>query len=92
MTFAVTTEGGAINSASLTYPPTDSYRGGTVYVFDRTMGHGVFELVHDNGGIGPTQPIAAAANDEVVVSVQAVEQTVSTCVLLREGAPGGYCN
>ena len=92
MTFAVTTEAGVVNSASLTYPPTDAYRGGTVYVYDRTMGHGVFELVHENGSIGPTQPIAATVNDEVVVSVQAVEQTVSTCVLLREGSPASYCN
>jgi hypothetical protein len=92
MTFSVTTDtGGVITSASLTYPPTESYRGGVAYVFNRTLGHGSIDLVNPDGSIGPTTPVAATAGNELVISIENDDQTVSTCVLLREGAPSSYC-
>ncbi|HEY5944164.1 MAG TPA: hypothetical protein VIV40_01675 [Kofleriaceae bacterium] len=92
MVFTVTTDpGGAITSASLTYPPTVPYIGGVVYVFNRSIGHGIIETAHPNGSIGPTTPVAASLGDELVISVENDDQTVSTCVLLKEGAPSGYC-
>ena len=93
MTFTVTTDPmGVITSASLEYPPTITYVGGVVYVFNRTMGHGIIETVNADGSIGPTTPVAATMNDQIVISVENDEQTVSTCVLLREGTPvGGGC-
>jgi hypothetical protein len=92
MTFTVTTDQqGAITSASLTYPAVDQYKGGVVYVYNRTVGAGIIETVKPDGSIGPTAPVAASLNDQLVISVENDEQTVSTCVLLKEGAPSGYC-
>jgi hypothetical protein len=92
MTFTVTTDPeGAITSASFEYPPTVTYVGGVAYVFNRTSGKGVIETVHGNGSIGPTTPIEARLNDELVISVENDDQTVSTCVLLKEGTPSSYC-
>ncbi len=92
ITFAVTTDDqGAITSASLTYPATDRYVGGVAYVYNRTKATGIIEAVNGDGSIGPTAPVAASANDQIVLSVENDEQTVSTCVLLREGMPASYC-
>jgi hypothetical protein len=92
MTFTVTTDtNGAITSASLTYPPQVNYIGGVAYVYNRSIGQGVIQAVNANGSIGPTAPVAASLNDQLVISVENDEQTVSTCVVLKEGAPSGYC-
>lgn len=92
MAFTVGTDaGGMIVSASLRYPSTTSYHGGLVYVFNRSQGKGIIELVNPDDSIGPTTPVAAAAADQLVISVESDEQTVSTCVLLQEGAPSSYC-
>ena len=92
MTFDVTTMG-SDSSAVFTYPPTDSYKGGTVYVFDRANGQGVFQVAHADGSFGPTLALPAALGDQVVVSIENVEQTVSTCVVLQQGAqsPNHVC-
>lgn len=92
MTFTVTTDDqGAITSASLTYPPTMNYAGGVAYVFNRSIGEGIIDAVNPDGSIGPTPPVAAKVNDQLVISVENDEQTVSTCVLLKEGMPSSYC-
>jgi hypothetical protein len=89
MQFHVGSDGGAVFS----YPPTDAYKGGTCYVFDRTNGRGVFQVANADGSIGPTLPLPAQLGDQVVVSIENVDQTVSTCVLLQEGSqdPNHYC-
>jgi hypothetical protein len=92
MVFTLTTDTqGTVTSASLTYPATVSYVGGVVYVYNRTIGHGIIETVHPNGSIGPTTPVAAGLGDQLVISVENDEQTVSTCVLLGQGTAAGYC-
>lgn len=92
MTFTVMTDNqGVITSASLEYPPTVSYQGGVAYVYNRDRGLGVIQVVNANGSIGPTPAVAASAGDQLVISVENDEQTVSTCVLLREGMPSSYC-
>jgi hypothetical protein len=85
MTFHLTTVGSA-SSAVLTYPATDAYRGGIAFVFDRTLGSGVISVCHPDGSIGPTQPTPGNLGDNVVVSVQVNDQTVSSCIVLEEGA------
>jgi hypothetical protein len=92
MQFDITVTGSA-SSAVFTYPPTDAYRGGTVYVFDRATSEGVFKLANADGSFGPTLPLPATVGDQVVVSIEDVEQTVSTCVVLRQGAqdPNHVC-
>src|SRR4051812_29141363 len=82
---------GMVTGASLTYPPTDSYKGGVAYVYNRTLGHGVIEQVNTDGSIGPTAVVAASTGNQIVFSVENDEQTVSTCVLLKDGAPNSYC-
>ena len=93
MTFGVTTDGaGAITSASLEYPPTDIYKGGLVYVFNRSVGHGVIDVVNADGSIGPTTPVEATSGHALVITVENDDQTVSTCITLREDATAGnYC-
>jgi hypothetical protein len=92
MTFTVTTDqNGTVTSASLTYPPTDSYKGGVAYVYNRTLGHGVIEQVNADGSVGPTAAVEAAAGNQIVFSIENDQQTVSTCVLLKDGAPSSYC-
>lgn len=92
MTFDITTTG-SDSSAVFTYPATDAYKDGTVYVFDRSNGNGVFKLANADGSFGPTLPLPAIAGDQVVVSIEHVEQTVSTCVVLKQGAqdPNHVC-
>lgn len=85
MQFDITTTGSA-SSAVFTYPATDAYKGGTVYIFDRANGQGVFQVSHADGSFGPTLALPATAGDQVVVSIENVEQTVSTCVVLQQGA------
>ncbi len=92
MTFNTTAgPDGLITSASLSYPATDAYKGGVAYVFNRTVGHGTIDVVNADGSIGPTGAVPASAGDALVISVENDEQTVSTCVLLREGTPSSYC-
>lgn len=93
MQFTVTRDDvGAITSASLYYPPTQNYCGGVAYVFNRQLGVGIIETVQANCSIGPTTPVAARANDELVISVENDEQTVSTCIVLTaNGTAAGVC-
>lgn len=82
---------GTITSASLSYPATDSYKGGVAYVYNRTLGKGVIEAVKADGSVGPTSPLSATEGNQIVFSIENDEQTVSTCVLLKDGAPTSYC-
>ena len=73
------------SNAVLTYPADSNYAGGTVYLQNRATGLGVFQPVNPDDSIGPTQPLAAKAGDEVIVTIGTQVQTVSTCVVLRQG-------
>ncbi len=85
MTFDIGVSGSGGALAVLTYPADSIYIGGTVYLQNHNTGFGVFQPVNVDGSIGPTQPLAAGSGDEVVVSIGLTTQTVSTCVVLREG-------
>ncbi len=92
MTFHLTTSGSA-SSAVFTYPPHDAYKGSTAYILDQHTGQGVFQVANTDGSIGPTLPLPASLGDQVVVTIQNTEQTVSACVVLQEGTqnPNAYC-
>ncbi len=92
MTFHLTTTGNA-SSAVFTYPPHDAYKGSTAYILDQHTGQGVFQVANTDGSIGPTLPLPASLGDQVVVTIQNTEQTVSACVILQEGTqnPNAYC-
>lgn len=85
MTFMVTVENGD-STARFSYPPDVNYVGTIVFVFNRDRGVGVIETARPNGSVGPTAPVAAAIGEQIIVSFQREDQTVSTCIRLREGA------
>lgn len=92
MEFTVTTDpNGTVTAASLMYPATDSYKGGVAYVYNRSLGHGVIEAVNADGSVGPTAAVAATSGNQIVFSIENDQQTVSTCVLLKDGSPTSYC-
>lgn len=79
--------------ASFSYPPNVNYVGAIVIVYDRNKGKGVIQDADADGGVAMTDPVRADVGDDVVVSFQRDDQTVSTCVRLREGAQSAtdYC-
>jgi hypothetical protein len=86
--------GDATNRAtSFAYPPNVNYIGAVVLIYDRTKGHGIIEDAKADGSVGPTAAMRADVGDEVVVSFQRDDQTVSTCIRLREGSQSStdYC-
>jgi len=93
MTFAVTVSG-QDSTATFAYPPSVNYVDSIVYVFNRDRGTGIIETARADGSVGPTAPLPAALGEQIVVSFQREDQTVSTCIRLREGAQSAtdYCN
>lgn len=92
MEFQVTTDStGTITAATFSYPPVENYKGGVAYVYNRSVGTGTIHAVNADGSIGPTSPVAATLNHQIVITIENDEQTVSTCVLLKEGSPTSYC-
>jgi hypothetical protein len=81
------------STAVMTYPPTQSYCGGVAYIYNRDLGVGVIQDVNTDCSIGPTPAVAAALGNQLVFSVTNDQQTVSSCIVLREGAqdPTTYC-
>ena len=91
MDFDISSDG-TTSHATFTYPPDKNYEGGTAYVFDDSNGGGVFHIVNPDFSIGP-MTLAAALGDQIVVTIECAEQTVSRCVVLRQGPqdPNTYC-
>ncbi|MGE0869818.1 MAG: hypothetical protein AB7P03_14735 [Kofleriaceae bacterium] len=92
MEFHLTGEPGS-TVASFAYPANENYVDSIVFVYNRDRGVGIIEAAHPDGSVGPTVPVAAALGEQIVVSFQRDDQTVSTCIRLREGAqnPVDYC-
>ena len=92
MTFAVTVTG-AESTATFAYPPDINYIDTIVFVYNRDRGLGIIAAARGDGSVGPTAPLAAAVGEQINISFQREDQTVSTCIRLREGAqnPNDYC-
>ena len=92
MTFQLQGEVGD-TSASFSYPPNVNYEDTVVFVYNRSKGVGIIENAKADGSVGPTAPVRADLGNEMVVSFQRDDQTVSTCIKLRDGAQSGtdYC-
>ena len=92
MTFAVKVEG-QDSTATFAYPPDINYVDSIVFVFNRDRGVGVIEAARSDGSVGPTAPLAAALGEQIVVTFQREDQTVSTCIRLRDGSQSStdYC-
>ena len=72
----------------------DDYVGSIVYVYNRDRGLGIIEATRPDGSVGPTQPVPAAIGNQIVVTFQREDLTVSTCVRLRNGTQSStdYCS
>lgn len=92
MTFRLTGEPGA-TTASFAYPANVNYVDAVVFVFNRDQGVGIIEAARIDGSVGPTAAVRADLGDQMVVTFQRDDQTVSTCIRLREGAQSetDYC-
>ncbi len=92
MTFTVTVEG-TTSTATFEYPAKQDYGDAIVYVFNRDQGVGIIEQARPDGSVGPTAPVSARINEQIVVSFQLEDQTVSRCIRLRDGQqdPNNYC-
>ena len=93
MTFLVMGDG-ANTTATFSYPADHNYVGSIVFVYNRDRGLGIIEATRPDGSVGPTQPVRAALGDQIVVTFQREDQTVSTCVRLRNGTQSStdYCS
>ncbi|MEJ7603796.1 MAG: hypothetical protein WKG01_38275 [Kofleriaceae bacterium] len=93
MLFEVDGIGGPVSTAVFSYPANVNYQGALVFVFNRDRGIGVIQQANDDGSVSPTAPLAAAIDEQVVVTFQRDDQTVSTCIRLRNGNqdPTNYC-
>jgi hypothetical protein len=93
MTFAVTGDGPS-SAATFTYPADINYQRSIAYVYNRDRGVGIIEATRPDGSVGPTRPVSAAINDQVVVTFQRDDLSVSTCIRLRNGQQSStaYCD
>jgi len=92
MTFVVSGDGPNSN-ATFTYPANINYESSIVYVYNRDRGVGIIEATRADGSIGPTRPVSAGLGDQMVVTFQREDLSVSTCVRLRNGPQSrtDYC-
>jgi len=92
MTFDITVQG-TTSRAVFRYPPNVNYIDSIVFVYNRDRGVGVIEAARNDGSVGPTAPLDATVGEQVVVTFQREDQTVSTCIRLRPGAQSStdYC-
>jgi hypothetical protein len=90
MTFDLDVDTG---SAVFTYPPEANYVGSILYLYNRDLGTGLIQDANPDGSVGPTAPLAAELGHQVVVTFELEDQTVSTCIRLRDGAQSAtdYC-
>jgi hypothetical protein len=90
MAFAIDAQAG---EATFTYAAEPNYSGATVYVFNRTAGIGIIATARADGSVGPTAPFPAQVGDNVAVTFETDEASVSACVVVRAGSPSPveYC-
>jgi hypothetical protein len=93
MTFVVTGDG-PNTSATFAYPPDHNYASSIVYVYNLDRGLGIIEASRPDGSVGPTRPVSAALGEQINVTFQREDQTMSTCIRLRNGQQSAtdYCN
>jgi hypothetical protein len=88
MTFGVDPQGGL---ATFSYRAMDRFSGAIVYVYNQDLGVGVIATANADGSVDETQPFAAAAGDQILVTFQLGDDAASTCVRLRDGTPNEPC-
>ena len=91
--FTITVQDNGTSTASFSYPPDNNYVGATYYLFDHDKGGGVFQLANPDGSMSFLN-ITANTGDQIVITIEGNEQTVSRCIVLRPGLqdPNTYCS
>jgi hypothetical protein len=89
MEFTVTPAEGI---ARFSYDAMPRFGFATVYVFNETVGRGVIDTARSDGSVGPTAPFPANLGDNIIVTFDVGDESVATCVVLREGTPNERCN
>lgn len=91
MTFSIDDTGGG-SVATFSYPPDDNYKNATYYVFNHDTSGGVFHIANPDGSINDLS-LPAVAGNQLVITIEGGAQTVSRCIVLREGSqdPNTYC-
>lgn len=94
MRFEIDITPGGVSTATFSYPPRDNYVDSIVYLYNQDTGSGIIERAHPDGSVGPTAPLGITAGDQVVVTFEKEDQTVSTCIRVRDGVQSStdYCN
>jgi hypothetical protein len=92
MTFEVTVENGQ-SQAVFHYEAEAKYIDSIAYLYNRDRGLGIIVNANPDGSVGPTPPMAAAIGEQIVVTFERDDQTVSTCIRLRDGQQSAtdYC-
>jgi hypothetical protein len=92
MLFEVTGDG-ASSAATFTYPANVNFERSILYVYNLDRGVGIIEATRPDGSVGPTRPVSAALGNQIVVTFQRDDLSVSTCVRLRNGPQSAtdYC-
>lgn len=82
------------HTATFEYPANVNYESSIVFVYNRDRGVGIIEAARPDGSVGPTAPVRAELGEQMVVTFQREDQTVSTCIRLREGPQSSiaYCD
>jgi hypothetical protein len=81
-------------TAVFQYPAESIYQGSVVYLYNRDQGTGIILDANLDGSVGPSQPLSAVLGDQIVVTFQREEQSVSSCIRLQSGHqdPNTYCD
>jgi hypothetical protein len=80
--------------ARFSYREEPNFADAVVYVFNRDQGVGVITTAEPDGSVAPTEPFAAAAGDDIVVTFDLETQLASICVELAAGpsSPSRRCD
>ena len=81
---------GPDSAATFTYPANINYENSILYLYNRDQGIGIIEATRPDGSVGPTRPLSAELGNQIVVSFQRDDLTVSTCIRLRDGAQSRF--
>lgn len=81
-------------TATFSYGPEVNFGGALVYVYNRTREVGVIARARPDGSVGPTQPFPAGDGDNVNVTFQTGDDSVSTCVVITTASavPSNFCS
>ncbi len=93
MTFDIDTTA-PVGTATFSYPADSRIEGAVIFVYNRDQGEGIILAANADGSVGPTKPFPAMPNNQVVVTFQNGDQSVSTCVRIQQGTQSAtsYCD